>query len=842
LAKELLKKVIMPKELFEAPVAAFFQEIGWELADAITENDKAGFVFILNDYLPNISDYPRVKTNPLLTFAPQIEKCVRGTFDEKYIANANVKALLKAQFEAGPEFDFIDRYSQNLKQVYIFKLHDFLNVGYFTDTMVIEAYKSNFDFEIIRSYLNDFFTYCLKQVEYNDDQKFIEVTYSVNEQAFALQVNFDKSEFSLNNEEDNFKKYIEKSNYFDVNYFSKRKRVTLSTLWFKDITLKKFQAHFYNETTTRIQEETTLIVKSGLEPKEDVHYMPADRDQGKKLSLARKFALFIKNYRNGEEAPKPIERLEFLDVEYYMSLYPRQDALAEIDDELKHFVLKLLKDENLYDGISDVVKKISDSGLEDHSNEIQKILSGKSLSDIDETLKISGKKEDIGEGFTRIQGNPDEQDNHKEVISGVTQDLTNDEKWEIKKGQIGEKINEEIIRIKSEGRNVVQDDIIKIVSKQLDVEEDDVKFIVSGIVEEAIAPSVVKSANVAEGLQAAKEEARAYAAATEANKEKLESQVLRMKKIMEQMKQEMLRLRQENKHYSKISGVGVPETNADSLRLKTALSKTMSILKGKEKFLEKMKHDHETIIKSKDSRLASLEARIEGMKTSFAQSAEQVNAEKLIYLENENKNLHAKIEHANKKLNVINDNIDNKENELLIKKDKELATLKQSVNLAQSLIEKFKNEKNALEQKLVTERDIVKKVREDFEAKLKTLNVADHSKFADELHDLSVDKKALEEKYKLQAIELKKLEQKLKFTTSQLESSQKKKNAPATGQKSNEAYLKQLESANSRLSDATLEIAEKKKEALKLKQENTVLAGKITELERKLNIADKKAA
>ena len=826
----------MSPELLEAPVGAFFKGMGWAIVHETDEESIVNCDFILDDHVPEFVNFPRIKTAANIALPPDLEKNVRGVFDQSLLDNIHVQRLLHDQFNNGPEYDFIERYSQNLRKVFILKIHEYLNIGYFIDSMVIEAYKAQFDYDQIRAVLNELLLTSLKDVEFSEiDLRYIEVSYSFNENAFAVQVTFDKKDFNLQdellNQPQKINFYNERSQFFEINHFSKRNRLTISVLWFRDQKLKNFHSYFFNEITTKIIQATSLEVKSGLEEKEEVIYNPRENAQAKKLGLARKIALFIRNYRKNEESPKSTDKLEILDVEYYMTQYPRQEALSEIDNEIKGFILKLLKDENLYDGISDFVKKIAESNLNNQTDEIKRILSGKSLSDIEETLMIHGKNEDLAGGFTRVKGASENTDDFKQTISGVTQDLTNDQKWEVQKLEISQKIEDEVSRIKADGRNVLKEDIIRVVSNQLDASEEDIRLIVGEIVVEAVAKEVVR-AEVVPPEFFEKREAELIK-----EKAKCEAQIVRMKKVMEQMKNEMLRMRDENLKLSN------SESLADNLKLKNALAKTMTALKNKDKMLEKIRADYEAVLSATQEKIHLTEERLRDTREEFAKSVENANVEKITLLEKDKEALAAQLELANKKINVISDNMDNKDlkdSDSIQKRDKEILTLKTSISMAQTLIERFKKEKAELELRLSHEAEHSQRLKDEYE-KLKTMTLPDRSDSEEEIQNLMLEKRKLEEQNKTQARELKSLEQKLKFATSKMETELKRKTVAATS-KGNEAYIKQLEIAGQRMSEATAEIAEKKKEAFKLKQENSVLLSKVAELEKKLAQTDKKAA
>ncbi|MGZ3810055.1 MAG: hypothetical protein ACXVCE_18370, partial [Bacteriovorax sp.] len=161
------------------------------------------------------------------------------------------------------------------------------------------------------------------------------------------------------------------------------------------------------------------------------------------------------------------------------------------------------------------------------------------------------------------------------------------------------------------------------------------------------------------------------------------------------------------------------------------------------------------------------------------------------------------------------------------------------MQMAQALIEKFKQERNDLENKLAEEKEKFLSLKNEKGA---NGDAEKEQERESQLIALATEKKGLEEKGKLQAIEIKKMEQKLKFTVSKLEEAQKRKVAPAAIAKSIESYVKQLENANLRLNEANNEVAEKRKETVKLKQENALLTSKLAEIEKKLGNSEKKAA
>lgn len=825
MGQTLKKRILLAPELITAQTGLFFQNAGYELHSEY--NPKTEYEFIIDDFLPELNNLPRVQIKK--TLAPQCQPQVRAHLDEKFLASDESRKLLSRYYADFNDFDLVDYCSNQYKNIYTLKVQDYLNIGYFIDTIVVEAYKNKFDQEKIRDYLNAAFPQALKTVEKQDSSVHLDVSFSYSDEAFAVQISFQTPASAFKKDLESIKKYSECTNFYDLVYFDRRERVSFSAAWFKKDDLKNSRAYFFTEISARKAEAVSMAELKPVEgPDNSISYEPKKTasDQSKKLQLARKFSLFIKNLREKEEHPKDVMALEIPDIDDYLTRYPRQDALKELDEEIKNFIIKLIRDEGLYQGVTDYVQKIAQSNLDHHVEEIQRVLGEKSLEDLTEILRVKGSKDENG--------------NDSVTVGGWTENL-NEEEWKVKRSEIVEQIKDEVTVIKSQGRNVIEDDIVRVVSDQLNANPEEVKTVVKGIVEEAVTAEIVQKERLEEAFARTFASGKTVVSGPDPVREKLELQVSRMKKLMEQMKNEIIKLKNENSSQEKAfasSAVVSEGDNAEVIELKRALDKALDLAKNKEKMADKMKADMESIVQAKNDKIASLEMRIETIKNDFANSAEFANEEKIEKLQVENKSLLARLELANRKINIISDNMNKQDSDANTKKDKEILSLKTNMQSAQGMIEKMKSEKSELEKALQEEREKYARLREEKPAENKSKNLEQEILIS----SLTSDKKSLEDKLKLQSIELKKIEQKLKFTSAQLEEAQKKKGAAGGGAKSNEAYIKQLELANSRLAEASTDLTEKKKEIHKLKQENALMNSKITELEKKLANAEKKAA
>lgn len=831
------KKILISAELISSEVGSFFQDLGFELFENYIEGED--YAFAVDNACPDVMSVPRLQISH--SIYPKLLPAVRGHVSEEFFKYKYGKKLLMSHFNEAEELDLVDRYSKDLKAIYTVKIHDYLNIGFFVDSIVVEAYRSHFDITALRSYLNTAMKFAFNKIEKDEIKNPIEVSYSHDDDAFAVQLSLTVDHFEGKEELKNiFDELTGNTNYFDVTYFARKNKLTISSLIFKSPKMKSSKSYFFTEVVKRSPEGAIEEVKSnlysGLFVKEDVPYEGSseESEEARKLSLARKFAFFIKNCRKKEDNPR---RLERDDLDAYLSFYPRAEALDDIDDDVKEMMFKVLKDDEMYLGISEYIQKISGSNLNDQVKDIKNVLKMKSLADVEEMVAVQGgsTSEDGEDNSFHLKAWLEKEQEIQRVAGNVG--LTNNEVWEIKKGQLNAVIQDEFTRIFSEGRNIVQDDIVRVVAQGLNANKNEIQPIVGWIVEEAIASEMVKSKKIeftppVEEINSKKLEedfaSQLLAPASTAgdlHKEKLESQVLRMKKLMEQMKNELIRLKGEQKNISSSS----QEDTAEKVRLSKALERAMSVLKAKDRFMEKMKSDYDIIATSKDEKINHLEERVHELKAEFARSREFANEEKLEMLSVENKSLQARLMQANKKVNIISENVEHRKDEIGEKYEKEVDALKLSVQMAQTLIERLKHDKHEMELSFQEERENFKKA------------VGDDSYGANTFKKEIAEKKILEEKLRAQSIELKKVEQKLKYATSQLESSSAKKAATASV-KSNEAYAKQLDLMNMRMENATAEVVEKRKELIKLKQENTLMSSKVAELEKKLANLDKKAA
>lgn len=861
MSTNLNKKILIAPELFSSAAGIFFQELGFELFSQAAQGEQ--YAFAMDNACSELTDIPRLQVSKSMD--AKLALNVRGFIDQEFFRHEEGKKLLKTHFNDSSELDLIERYSENLKAVYNIKLQDYLNVGFFVDSIIVDAYKSSFNITALRNYLNTMMNFSFTKVELSEKSMPIDVSYSHDDDAFAVEFSMVVDSFAGKDEfKGIFNELMANTNYLDVTYFPKKNKLTISSLIFKDPKMKKSKSYFFTEVAKRVmltgELETNLY--SGLMIKEGIEYNVDSEvvSNESKIQIARKFARFIKNTRKKQGTISKIERS---DMDAFLSLYPREDITAEIDEEVKDLAFKIMQFDESNNGMNEYIQKVAGSNLNDEINGIQKVLGSKTIGDIEEIVAIKNIDQESALPYSIKTWVEKEEEAQR--IAGVT-DISKNEIWAVKSSQLNEKIQEEVTRIRGEGNNIVLDDIIRVVANDLGVTADEVKPFVEWIVEEVVSDGISKNKKLEEAFKMDLFKPRAEevpapavtpsaSVAGQALTDKLQDQNARMKKIMEQMKRELIKLQHEKETLeSKVNPeeVIVPLLEkAESIKLKNALSIAMKNISTKERMLERLRRDVDANFKIKDDKISILENKIEELKIENLKTQTTVDTKKVEELEVENKILVMKLEQATKKSlaesssSDINGSTDVKKEltpEEVSKHEKEIESLKMSVQMAQVLIERLKHDKHEMEAHFLEEKEALKAEHEEQLVELMANGKSDSlSKKDGPLTALTNEKKALEDRLKAQGLELKKVEQKLKFATSQLENSSAKKDAKASV-KSNEAYAKQLDLMNIRMENAIAEVSEKRKEIHKFKLENTTLSMRISELEKKLSLYDKKAS
>jgi len=797
------RKIILAKEEFkQTSLGKFFLENGYELKSSYDPAEDNFIHFLVDDVIPGHKKHPRLAT----TIGDNQTVYDRaGIFYENL--NEDALKLLKNYFATTEELDLVDRYSKEFKDLFTLKIQDYLNFGYFIDTIIVEAYKGGFDISKIRKYLNHNLEYIFRLVESKGSLLPLEVSFAHDGQQFVVQVATTVKEFKLDKDfltKDKLTtQLLELSNFFDLTYIESRDRLIISTLWFKENI--NFKSYFYTVVEKRkvnFNSTARIILEKS---DEKVAYQPhdaKDKSDLTKSSIVRKLAIFIqKNHKNDNFDFKSMTLEQVIEES---KNYPVKSEIKDLDERVYPKVLELI---HLMDATT------TEDQITKFQEEIEK----------EERQQVGGKIE-VDQSKTIVKGQTEEEDKTKTIVKGDSEEVDQS------KTTIAGSEEASADKVTIEGANVNN------VEKNNEVQ-------------------AIKTIDNSLELQVADLD-RKYRA-LEAKHSKYVEQNAKMKKIIDQFKSELVK----NK-LATTTTTSIDPNTGETIISGANGAHAMTIeeiheLKNKEKMLSKAKTDLENLLASKEQRINQLESRIETFKAEFLKTKEFADKERLLELESENKTLQAKVDLVNKNLASVVSNKENKENDALMKREREVETLKTQLQMAQTLIGKFKKEKNDLEDKFRTDADELRKLKLEL-AKEKTADKKTENgvhapssnqvqeiekQYEEKFNALLAERKIVEDKYKEQSLEFKKLEHKLKMTASQLEEAGRKSKSDKGKGQASDTVIRQLEFANKKLTETTEDLTEKKRELIKLKQENQQLNAKLQELEKKvLMMTDKKAA
>jgi hypothetical protein len=790
--KVLGRKIILAKEGFDkTPAGQFFVKNNFEIVHEYNKDLKDNYVFILDDYLLNVEEVSQLNRISSSFDEEKIHN-LKGTLDFYYIKNRVIDNFFGTYFNSEDQFDLLDHYSKNFKELMTVKIQEYLNVGY----------KENFKIGEIRKYLNNALSFCFDNKLISKDTSPVDINYSSSGEVFVIQIIARIPGFSFDEKFINNRlvknSIVSHSNFSDISYLDNSKKIVISGVWFKSEDLVDFRSYFTHHHDIKKKKHIAIDKVLKLENIDLNFKLEFDEQKNEELNVSsyQRFALFVVKTQE-EKKDFNLENITEDNTRKILSTYNENDKEFEFDDKS-------------IAQITIIAQKILS----------QKIGFNKLLE------KVINPDAELVKDFYKVNGK-----------AGV------------------DELKDEIIKVASNGE-LDSDQFIRIVAKALNKSEDDVdNYItkITGKAESDHSSEVQKIQSLNEDFNRTLE-LQKLVNELELKSSKIQDQNVKMKKIIDQMKVEYLKQKQQllaQPNSSNVNNDGnVIEINSqnkiDSEKI-IILENNISELKNREKLYAKLKTDLEQILFQKDIKISQLESKVDQFKNEKNLIKENETIEKVNTLENENKSLHLRLEQAMKNIANMNSNIDHKEKENHIKKEKEIDLLKSQLNSVQNAFEKLRIEKFEIDEKYKVEKEVAKKLKE--EKLITSMNTAlqnnqhdSEKSAANESAKIATERRGYEEKLKSMSMEVKKSEHKIKLLQVQLEESNRKKPGAPGSAKSNDAYIKQLEVANSKLVDASVEIMDKKKELIKAKQENTQLVAKIAELEKKIINADKKAA
>ena len=120
-----IRKIVLAKAGFEkTPLGAILIKLKYELAQEYVETLKESYYCAIDDYKIELNQLPRIRTYSSL------KKVIneRAFIDSSKI-NESANKIISSYFNDGEDFDLIDRYSKEFKNILTLKIQDYLNFG-----------------------------------------------------------------------------------------------------------------------------------------------------------------------------------------------------------------------------------------------------------------------------------------------------------------------------------------------------------------------------------------------------------------------------------------------------------------------------------------------------------------------------------------------------------------------------------------------------------------------------------------------------------------------------------------------------------------------------------------
>ncbi len=565
--------------------------------------------------------------------------------------------------------------------------------------------------------------------------------------------------------------------------------------------------------------------------------------------------------------------------------FPRANKMNNLNNKEKDVLTKLLKNSLAYDEFDLEVQKVKGAiSSEEYVSQLIKNIADMSGEDIKEVFKlnrnekenttiVSGTKEDLSEGHTRVKGQSEKPENDVQVVRGIKEE----DKQDIQRiKSLNTPDSNENINIE---QSLSQEEIFKKVKAQNE-EQLENKTIVSGDSDDLYNNEVweIKRLNVLKKME----------------DELLENNNLSSNEVNEKVEKIFEEEVGVRAPYSK-TGVELLANNAtelciedginnlkDEIKQRLKLERVASQLETREKQVEKMKDligrlraengqlssrvqdlqkENKVLDFNQRNAIAENDENIDLLNPLNDEAPEEIQGDdnpNLIILKNENEKLLSQIDSLKKRVNYMYQNskanagtnldtndiqamaLENDRMKLLIAKHSgEMEKIKSEKRESLMILEKKKKElaaKNELLAKYIEENDKFKSKKED-----------------QRIQELTDEMKNLAQQNKEVTLKAKSFEQKLKFVNAQLDRFKSQENKRSGGAKGpsgvdpkTKNQIKKLENMQSRMkqahSKAQKELSEKKTELHKAVLENKTLNVKLRDLEKKLEVLGRKAS
>ncbi len=838
----------------------------------------------------------------------------KGIVSPQTLSSEIGKILIKRLLGDSSSLSFEKAFDGGVQEAKTLKLENFFKVGSVCDILSKDAFSLDFNFIAIRNYFNSLASFygVLSQSDVVGFP--IEVDYGQSDDCFVVQTHVSIEDFNEKLLVESFGNIERLSPFqsllnictkqvdiFDCYILESSSRLVITGIWFKkeNYQVEEHRASIFLNNiksfkrieaeqlsgTVEVTSASPDIEAAELQDKPFLETTIKEQILGPDISAdnilsVKKIIEFIKKLRISEVNAKEESELNLDDIATYLKKYPNQKILEKITAKDTELILKGLIDTNIFELIQKKVKEageniemdefaqsfiskveslsmgdaceIVSSAADSSDDEISRVSGW--LGQNDDKTVIAGSVEE-SEGKTVVSGTVEEGEENT-LVKGQREDLR-EESWSVKRSEMVEEIKNAVSVIKGDGKdiNALEKEVMAVISGKLDIPEDDCMRLTRGLIDESVEPLRVKSLDV--DTSAVDDEASAQHVRDRMTVEKLEGdlklregQLVRMKKVIDNMKIEVHAMRQFSPDLSSITN-GDTSNDVEVTKVRAELSNTIKELETQKRAYENLKDANSNLNENNAKTVLDLENKIKNMEEEKFADTEGSNVQKIANLEQENQNLTTKLNVADKRIASLSENINDQVNNTEEKKSEIMTRMQERINMAQAALSKFRDEKEEMIKKI----SALESVKGQFEKALSSskketesgegLNndiMVEKDGIIDELSD---SLKTAEESIKETTLKVKQLEQKNKFLTAQVDEAKKQaKKAKSGGGISGggdpalQRKVKQLELVNEKIVKSNeknaKDLIERKKESLKFKTEATKLQHKITELERKL--------
>tara|TARA_R110000868_G_scaffold30668_1_gene113175 strand:- start:3679 stop:6363 length:2685 start_codon:yes stop_codon:yes gene_type:complete len=504
------------------------------------------------------------------------------------------------------------------------------------------------------------------------------------------------------------------------------------------------------------------------------------------------------------------------------------ESMARLSDEDIH----VLAEKNIDEDEETLVSGDEDDDL------FKQVVSGSSKDDKSET-RISGATDNIKEALTTVKGHK-EKDYSKEktIIQGSGVDPLSEKgkfnnkigSWDSKKNEILSKAKEKFASLKSKGTEGldIESEMMNLIQSELDIDENTANKIIGSIVGES------KDEVIAQRVKAKSEAVKAqmYADKLEQELSKRDHQIEKMKEVLQRKTQEAsVRTSEAQKTVKKNVAKSIDDDFEDSDE-----SSSVDLKMANPSDESEQGHDQNV------TKIKLLESKLEHFKKKSSEQQDQLA--ELQNLRKENTALQGQVQIQASRNEAMSSKLTKQTEGMADKGSSELSKFRERLASIESEKQQAKDQLTRLD---FSNRELQKKL-EDKESEILRLRQAESEASASggdekskalqrEVDQAKIRERAAMHETKALTLKIRQLEQKLKFATAQIDKQPSRASAAASsaGGGANE---KRLEKLNQKLADGmkaqAVEIAERKKEAMRFKADNNQLTHKLSELERQL--------